>query len=140
MKNFKPDPRTVITSVEIRQNGLFIQFEDGKNGIIPFEELKLGFPIDIEYCVLNESGNILKIVLLNGNTEEYPWDFLRPYCDEEYVFSGLSRCSNCGYVYKDKVRQIKLCPKCSGFPTYEKPNIAYIRGAIKNDNSEITLQ
>jgi DNA-binding XRE family transcriptional regulator len=75
------DAERMITSARLTPQGVWVRFADDREGLIPFEELKLGAePQEIHL----PSPYVLEILLSEGSREELPWDYVRAFVDPEY--------------------------------------------------------
>ena len=74
----------MMTLARQLEDGIEVQFADGRSGLIPFVDV----PEIRERAVLScvELPNPYEIILetVSGEQVEVPWDFARHYCDESY--------------------------------------------------------
>ena len=74
----------MMISADIRDDGIFVSYADGKSGVVPFGEIE-GIDGRASISAI-ELPNPYEVVLAmtDGSREELPWDFVRWHCDESY--------------------------------------------------------
>lgn len=75
------DAERMIINARLTEQGLRVSFADEREGLIPWEELKLkAQPEEIRL----PTPYVLELLLEGGDVEELPWDYLRAWVDPEY--------------------------------------------------------
>ena len=73
----------MMTSADLKADGITLIFADGCKGLIPFADLPdIQDPTNLDIELPNPYELILRDP--QGRTIELPWDFVRHYCDEAY--------------------------------------------------------
>ena len=74
----------MMISADIRDDGIFVSYADGKSGVVPFGEIKGIVGRDsIERLELPNPYEVV-LAMADGSHEELPWDFVRWHCDESF--------------------------------------------------------
>lgn len=75
-----------LSDVTTGQGSLMVEFKDGLEGELSFEDLEVSSPIEsIDPEHLNSTdGREVKVIYENGKEEVFPWDYFRYEIDTEY--------------------------------------------------------
>lgn len=71
----------MVTGARLTSDGLHVRFADEREGVIPFEDLRL--PGDPHHVAL-PGPYMIEVHLVDGRVEEIPWDFARHFADPGY--------------------------------------------------------
>lgn len=78
---YVPGGDRMLTGARLTPDGLFVRFADDREGVIPFEALKL--PAAPEHVTL-ANVYMIEVHLVGGAVAEVPWDFARHFADPGY--------------------------------------------------------
>ena len=74
----------MMISADIRDDGIFVAYADGKSGVVPFGEIEgIDGRASIERLELPNPHEVV-LAMADGSHEELPWDFVRWHCDESF--------------------------------------------------------
>ena len=74
----------MMISADIRDDGIFVSYADGKSGVVPFGEIEgIDGRASIERLELPNPHEVV-LAMTDGSREELPWDFVRWHCDESF--------------------------------------------------------
>ncbi len=98
---------TMMVAVVPRDEGLSVEFADGRSGVVPFKDIPevgdRGGLYDVEL------PNPYEIILVNIRDEkvEIPWDFARHYCDPNYRVRMEALTARSKRILGDRVREMR---------------------------------
>jgi len=94
----------MLVAARLTEAGLHVRFADGREGVIPFAELRLpGEPANLTI----PSPWVLEIHLADGRVEEVPWDFARHFADPGYRARSEAAAKRGREVFGERLRALR---------------------------------